>query len=146
MQATVGHNSPSLCGEGRSRGPCGAACAGAGRDEPAAEEETAEGISMTRPAASSAGPVRGIWKPGGWPVGFRYYRELGFLAHGSSYSLPSPRLGPGLIGGPVGGLIGGPIGGLVGHSKFVFSLRNSLISEFGSTIGSWTGWGSGWGS
>ena len=104
MQATVGHNSPSLCGEGRSRGPCGAACAGAGRDEPAAEEETAEGISMTRPAASSAGPVRGIWKPGGWPVGFRYYRELGFLAHGpapapsSSYYLPAPRL----VHGPLG--------------------------------------------
>ena len=32
-----------------------------------------------------------FWKPGGWPVGFRYYRELGFLAHGPAPS-PSPNV------------------------------------------------------
>ena len=34
------------------------------------------------------------WKPGGWPVGFRYYRELGFLAHGlKRYSQGGSRSG-----------------------------------------------------
>ena len=46
----------------------------------------------------------------------------------------------GALGGHTGCHFGGPVwglvGGLVGPSKLVFSLRNSLISEFGSwTIG-----------
>ena len=31
-----------------------------------------------------------IWKPGGRPCGFRYYRALGFLAHGPAPSPPAP--------------------------------------------------------
>ena len=30
------------------------------------------------------------WKPGGRPCGFRYYRALGFLAHGPAPSPPAP--------------------------------------------------------
>ena len=44
----------------------------------------------------SAGGLRlADWKPGGWPVGFRYYRELGFLAHGPAPApAPSPSPSP----------------------------------------------------